>query len=159
MGRVQSLVCKEDGSEVVEFALTSTVFFALLLGIIEFGVCIYANNFVATAAQQGTRYAMVRGSDWTSACASTSSYGCAATTTNVQNYILSQPHGGINLVAADITVTQMTTNADGATCVANSKGCQVKVKISYPFQLNIPLLPASYSTVTLTSTSIETIQD
>jgi Flp pilus assembly pilin Flp len=74
MRSVKSLVCDEDGAEVVEFALAAMIFFTLIFGIIEFCLVIYAGNSVAIAAQQGTRYAMVRGSDWTSSCASVSSY-------------------------------------------------------------------------------------
>ena len=104
MHRIMSLVSEEDGTELVEFAVVSTVFFAFLFGIIGFSLAMYTANFVAIAAQQGTRYAMVRGSDWTGSCASVSSYGCRATTANVQNYILGLPHPGINLKASNITL-------------------------------------------------------
>ena len=120
---------------------------------------IYAGSFVAYAAQQGTRYAMVRGSDWTTACASASNYSCYVTQTNVsvlQNYVLSLPHPGLNLTTANISPTWLLTTASGATCVQYSQGCQVKVQVSYTFQLNIPFVPAS---IPLSSTSIETIQD
>jgi Flp pilus assembly protein TadG len=156
MRRVKSLVCDEDGAELVEFALAATIFFTLIFGIIEFCLVIYAGNCVAIAAQQGTRYAMVRGSDWTSSCASVSSYGCKATKLDVQNYELGLAHPGLNLTASNITVTWLTTTAAGSTCTQYSQGCQVEVKVSYPFQLNIPFFSTS---ITLSSTSIETIQD
>jgi Flp pilus assembly protein TadG len=155
MRRVKSLVCDEDGATLVEFALAATIFFTLIFGIIEFCLVIYASNSVAIAAQQGTRYAMVRGSDWTSSCASVSSYDCQATAADVQNYILGQA-GGPNLEASNITVTWLTTTAAGSTCTQYSQGCQVEVKVSYPFQLSIPFFSTS---IALSSTSIETIQD
>jgi Flp pilus assembly protein TadG len=157
MRRVKSLASDEDGAELVEFALSATILFAMIFGIIQFSLLMFAGNFVAIAAQQGTRYAMVRGSDWTIPCAAVSSYDCEVNTpTMVQNYILSQPHPGLNLKASNITVTWPTTTASGATCVQYSQGCQVEVKVSYPFKLSIPLFSASFP---LTSTSIETIQD
>ena len=157
MRRVKSLVCDEDGAELVEFALSATIFFTLIFGIMEFCLVIYADNFVAIAAQQGTRYAMVRGSDWTSSCATTTSYGCKVTSpTDVQNYVLSLPHPGVNLVASNITVTWLTTTAAGSACTKYSQGCQVEVTVSYPFQLNIPFFSTS---IPLSSTSIATIQD
>jgi Flp pilus assembly protein TadG len=156
MRRVKSLVCDEDGAELVEFALSATIFFTLIFGIMEFCLVIYADNFVAIAAQQGTRYAMVRGSDWTSPCASVSSYGCKATTADVQNYELSLAHPGLNLVASNITVTWLTTTATGSACTKYSQGCQVEVTVSYPFQLNIPFFSTS---LPLSSTSIATIQN
>ncbi|MGA3372259.1 MAG: TadE/TadG family type IV pilus assembly protein [Terracidiphilus sp.] len=157
---MKSLICNEDGAEVVEFALAATVLFTLVFGIIEFCLGMYADNFVAFAAQHGTRYAMVRGSDWTSACASASSYGCQATAANVQNDILGLPHPGLNLTASNITVTWPGTTASGSStgCTANAaaQGCLVKVKISYPFALHIPFYSGS---IPLGSTSEETIQD
>src|ERR1035438_1567832 len=155
MRRVKSLVCDEDAAEIVEFALAATVFFMLIFGIIELCLGIYAGNFVAMAAQQGTRYAMVRGSGNPS-CPSVSSFGCSATATDVQNYVLGLTHPGINLTASNITVTWLTTTATGSTCTPNSQGCQVEVTVNYPFPLNIPFFSTS---IPLSSTSIETIQD
>jgi Flp pilus assembly protein TadG len=156
MHRLMSLISEEDGTELVEFAVVSTVFFAFLFGIIGFSLAMYSANFVAIAAQQGTRYAMVRGSDWTGSCASVSSYGCQATTANVQNYILAKAPGGLNLSASNITVTWLTKAADGSSCKQYSQGCQVEVAVSIPFQLHIPLLNTS---IPFSSTSIETIQN
>lgn len=156
MRRVKSLVCDEDGAEIVEFAFAATIFFAFMFGIIEFSLVIYAGNFIAVAAQQGTRYAMVRGSDWTSNCASVSSYGCKASQSDVQNYILAQAHPGINLTTSNIVVTWPTTTAGGSACTQYSQGCQVQVKVSYSFPLNIPFFSTH---IPLSSTSIETIQD
>ena len=160
MWRLKSLVRDERAAELVEFALAAGIFFTFIFGIIEFGLVIYAGSFVAYAAQQGSRYAMVRGSDWTSSCATTNSFGCKATSLNVQNYVLSLPHPGINLLASNISVTWPGTTASGASagCSANpyGQGCQVKVKISYTFNLAIPVFPAA---IPLSSTTIETIQD
>ena len=160
MRRLKSLVWDEGASQLVEFALAAGIFFTLLFGVIEFCMAIYAGSFVAFAAQQGTRYAMVRGSDWTGSCASVSSYGCEASASNVQNYILSLQHPGLNLKASNITVTWPGTKAAGASagCPTNpyGQGCQVKVNVSYTFNLNIPSFSAS---IPFSSTSIETIQD
>jgi Flp pilus assembly protein TadG len=161
MRRLNSLVCDEDGQDLVEFAIASGVFFMLIIGIIEFCLVIYAGSFVAFAAQQGTRYAMVRGSDWKAACASASSYGCTATAGNVQDYILSLPHPGLNLKASNITPNWLGTTAAGSTvgCATTqyAHGCQVKVTVSYTFSLNIPFFGAA--AIPLSSTSVETIQD
>jgi Flp pilus assembly protein TadG len=156
MRRLWDLVGAEDAAELPEFALATTMFFTLIFGIVEFCMAMYADGFVAFAAQQGTRYAMVRGSDWTSACASASSYGCKATASNVQNYVLSLPHPGLSLTAANITPTWLQTNAAGNACVQYSQGCQVEVQVSYTFQMSLPFYSPSIS---LSSTSIETIQD
>lgn len=156
MRTAKSLLYDEDGAEVLEFAIAASLFFTLLFGIIECSLLIYTGNFVAVAAQQGTRYAMVRGSDWTNPCASVSSFGCKAASGDVQNYVLSQSHPGVNLAASNITVTWLATTATGASCTPNSQGCQVEVKVSYPFALSIPFISTS---IPLSSTSIETIQN
>jgi len=156
MRRLKSLVCDEDAAEIVEFALAAMIVFILIFGIIQFSLVMYTSSFVATAAQQGTRYAMVHGSLWSSPCPSASSYSCRASATDVQNYILGLTHPGINLTASNITVTWLTTTATGSTCAQYSQGCQVKVDVSYTYPLNIPFFSAF---VPLSSTSIETIQD
>lgn len=156
MRRVRSLVWDEDAAEIVEFALAAAIFFMLIFGIVELCLGIYAGNFVAMAAQQGTRYAMVRGSDWNRPCPSVSSFSCSATATDVQNYVMGLTHPGITLTASNITVTWLTTTATGSACAQYSQGCQVKVTVNCPFQLNIPFFSAS---IPLSSSSIETIQN
>jgi Flp pilus assembly protein TadG len=160
MRRAKNLVSDEGASELVEFALVAMIFFTLMFGIMEFCLAAYAGSFVAFAAQQGTRYAMVRGSDWNSSCTSSSSYDCQLTTDNVsarvQNYILGLPHPGLNLTASNINVTPANTTASGGVCTQFSRGCQIKVTVSYTFHLIIPFFSAS---IPLSSTSEETIQD
>jgi Flp pilus assembly protein TadG len=161
MRRLIRLVCGEDAAELVEFAISSSVFFILLFGIVEFCLVIYASNFVAYAAQKGTRYAMVRGSDWTSACAATSSYACQASADNVKNYVLSLPHPGLSLAISNVDANWLGYTATGVTSTCATKptaqGCQVQVTVHSAYSLNIPFIPAA--SIPLTSTSIETIQD
>ena len=158
MRRVKSLIGDEDAAELVEFAFAVMIFFTLIFGIIEFGLAMYAGNFAVYAAEQGARYAMVRGGDWTTkTCASTSSYDCEANQANVQNYVLTLPSPpGVDLTASDITATWLTKTAAGGTCVQYAQGCQVQVKVSYSFSLSIPFLSKS---IPISSTAIETIQD
>jgi Flp pilus assembly protein TadG len=139
---------------LVEFAVASTFLFTLIFGILEFCLVVYAGAYVAFAAQQGTRYAMVRGADWTSACASAESYGCQATADNVKNHILNMAHPGLNLTAGNIEVTWPArgTCAEGS----NAQGCQVQVTVRYTFQMNLPFYSPS---IPLSSISKETIQD
>ena len=97
MRRLKSLIFDEDGAELAEFSVAAFAFFMLFFGIIVFCQVIYAGNMIAYAAQQGARYAMVRGSDWTTACATVSSYACYTSAAGVQNYILSLPQPGLRL--------------------------------------------------------------
>jgi Flp pilus assembly protein TadG len=157
MRRLKRLAGDEDGAELVEFSISASILFMLIFGIIEFCLLIYSGSVVAYAAQQGARYAMVRGSDWASPCSTTLTYGCKAALGDVQNYVLSLPHPGVNLTTSNITPTWLLTNAAGVACTQYTQGCQVKVTVSYTFGLKIPFIPAA--SIPLTSTSIETIQD
>ncbi len=160
MRRAKNLVCDEHAAELVEFAFAAAIFFTLIFGIVEFCLVMYAGNFAAYAAQQGARYAMVRGSDWTAkTCATTTTFDCQANQGNVQNYVLSLPSPpGVNLAANDITVTWPDRNVAGGVCAAGaeSQGCQVKVNVSYTFNLSIPFLSKS---IPISGTAEETIQD
>jgi Flp pilus assembly protein TadG len=51
------------GQSLVEFAFASIVFFMMLFGIVEFGIAVWRYNMVADLAQEGARWASVRGSD------------------------------------------------------------------------------------------------
>jgi Flp pilus assembly protein TadG len=157
MRRLKSLVCGEDGAELAEFAIAAGIFFTMIFGIVGFCLVIYAGNFVATAAQMGARYEMVRGSDWTSACVAVGQLACNDSATNyVKTYITNMPHPG--LATANITVTPiwMTTDATSAACVAGTRGCQVSVTVSYTYQFKAYIFTQS---IPLSMTSTETIQD
>jgi Flp pilus assembly protein TadG len=158
MRRLKSLICDEDGAELAEFAIAATIFFGLFFGVITFCQVIYAGNMVAYAAQQGSRYAMVRGKDWTNPCATINSMACYTPIdgSGVQSFILSLPAPGPNFTASNITVTPLLTNEDGGACAAWTRGCRVTVLVSYPYQFSTMIFSKSIS---LTSTSTETIQD
>jgi len=157
MRRLKRLAGDEDGAELVEFSISASILFMLIFGIIEFCLLIYSGSVVAYAAQQGARYAMVRGSDWAKPCSTTLTAGCQAALTDVQTYVLSLPHPGVNLTTSNITPTWLLTNAAGVACTQYSQGCQVQVTVSYTFRLNVPYVKAP--SIPLSSTSTETIQD
>jgi Flp pilus assembly protein TadG len=161
MRRLKSLACGEDGSELAEFGIAAGIFFTLVFGIIGFCQVLYAGNFVATAAQMGARYEMVRGTDWgaTNLCSAAGQLACNDTTTSsyVQTYIKNMPHPG--LAAADIHVTPiwMTKDATGNTCTAAGvRGCQVSLTVTYTYNIKAYLFTAS---IPFSITSTETIQN
>ncbi len=132
----------------------------LLIGIIDCSLALYAHHFVSWAAEEGTRYAAVRGADWPSACSTSAppgfaiSYDCAASAADIQNYVQSLAPPGI--AASSITVktdssfvwpgtTPDCSTAPCTSCSTNSngQGCFVRVQVSYPFTFTLPLLPQS----------------
>src|ERR1700734_1850853 len=58
------LACEERGTALVEFAMTAWLLILLLFGVFQVMFAIYTYHFTTYAAQQGTRFAMVRGYTW-----------------------------------------------------------------------------------------------
>jgi Flp pilus assembly protein TadG len=170
MQKLFRLVREESGVELVEFAVTAMVLMFILFGVIEFALAMYAYHFTSNAAQQGTRFAMVRGYTWskntTTACSTsappsfTMPYGCTASSTDIQNYVQSLASAGISPGNVTINTTNSYvwpgTTPDGAStgCTQpNSQGCLVKVTVSYSFKL-LPFLKVSALPMSATSETV-----
>jgi Flp pilus assembly protein TadG len=124
---------RERGSVLVEAAIVSIPFFALLLGVMAAGYLVFTYNSVSFMAQQGVRWASVHGS----------ASSQKATGPAVQSYVRSQAAG---LTTANIFVT--TTWAPD-----QKPGSMVSVNVSYPAApVFIWVLPASL-TIQCTSTA------
>lgn len=54
---------RDDGQDLVEFALIAPLFFLLLFGILEFGLVIWHYNTVSIAAREGARAAIMFGTE------------------------------------------------------------------------------------------------
>lgn len=150
MYKLKAVLCdirhEEHGQALIEFAISCVLFLTLIAGTAGFAFAMYAYHFVSYSAQQAARYAIVHGGDWSSTCAAATSYGCNATSADVQEYIRSIAPLGI--VANQITVTTTwpgtAPSGSSANCSpANMSGCIVNVTISYPFGMNFPLVPAT----------------
>ena len=161
--RSKRLFREDRGESLVEFAIAVSVLLMALFGIMDFARCMYTYHFVSYAAQQGARYAMVRGADWTTACASASSYDCSISSSNespVETYVQDLATPGITGSSITVTPSWPAENVDGSAtpCTspnsANSKGCLVKVVVSYPFKFILPFLPKGSMTMTATSEQI-----
>jgi len=51
----------ERGAAMAEFAIVATVFFAMLMGIVETGLAAWQKNAASSDAREGARYAAVHG--------------------------------------------------------------------------------------------------
>lgn len=153
----------EEGASILEFALSSTVFFAMLIGTFQGLLAVYAFHFVSDAAREGSRYAMVRGS---TSCVNTPNLSnCNATSDQVQTYVRSLKYPGITSSQLTVTTTWMTasispdaltsastttwSSCSSGTC--NAPGNIVKVVAKYAFGFSAPFVPKA--TLNLTSTS------
>ena len=61
---LRTLRREDSGNAMVEFAFSVSILLLLLFGILDLCRAVYVNHFVAGAARDGSRYAMVRGSAW-----------------------------------------------------------------------------------------------
>lgn len=135
----------QRGTTTVEFAISALLMLMLLFGIMECSLLVYSYHTVSNAAREGSRWAIVRGID----CVASS---CPATADSVKAYVLTQVP---LLDASQVTVT--TTWSSSENCAVSSAsgpagpGCIVAVRVSYPFQLNLPLVPINAMTLSSTS--------
>lgn len=126
----------EEGATLVEFAISASILFMVLFGIIEFSMGLYAYNFLAYATKDAARYAMVRGSNCTKLS------NCGATNTQVQAFINGEGYPGITgTVTTQTTFTcQAIPNPSLQNAQCNAPGDLVTVTATYPFTLNVPFM-------------------
>jgi Flp pilus assembly protein TadG len=115
----------QRGESLVEFALASSVLLLLILGTMQFGLAIWNYNTIASLAQDGARWAAVRGTNCTSPCVK-------ATSDNVRTYVRGRVLG---MSPASVSVD--TTWPDGDNGVGNT----VQVRVSYSFTHFSQILP------------------
>jgi len=165
------LMDDKRGSAVMEFAVSVTLLIFLLFGVFQGMLAMYVYHYTAYAAQQGARFAIVRGYTWSSNVATNCStsapphftmvYSCTASSTDIQNFV--QSLGAINPSNLTINTTNSYVwpgqNPDGSTagCTTNtnSKGCLVKVTANYTFNF-VPFLP--FTGLKMSATSEKVIQ-
>lgn len=133
----------EEGSALVEFALTAPALLALIFGLIEVCIALYTLQMVSEVAREGTRYAMVRGAT----CQTSNGSSCTATATEVNSYVSAArwPNIGGGTIAANTTFPDGNQNA----------GSRVQVTVTYVTPFKVPFM--STSPITLSSTSVMSI--
>jgi len=160
---------EERGSALVEFAISAVLLIMLLFGVFQGMLAMYIYHYTAWAAQQGARFAQVRGYTWSSLGVSnycgtsappnfTMAYDCEAKTSDIQNYV--QTLGAINPSSLTINTTKSyvwpghTPSGSTAGCAqTNSKGCLVQVTATYTFNF-IPFVPFTGLKMTATSEKV-----
>ena len=153
---VRRLRRDEEGSTMVETALVSAAFFAMLLGCFQASFAFYASHCVDEAARETSRYLMVRGS---TSCTNTPGLSnCGITdATAIQTYVRSISYPGIQPSQLTVSVTWLSASAQptswtACTGACNAPGNQVRVVATYPFNFAIPLAPKTVFNISSTST-------
>jgi Flp pilus assembly protein TadG len=167
--RIWKRVRSEEGSAIVEMAMSTIVFLLVLIGIFETFMAVYSFHYISYAAREGARYAIVRGS-YCSTVSSTMT-NCDATQDEIQTHIYDLNFPGINVSNLQVSVswlTAVTTNgvttwsacgtspttasSTGGQC--DDPGNQVRVKVTYTNPLNIPFFKAIPLNLSSTSTMV-----
>jgi Flp pilus assembly protein TadG len=135
-------------------AICSAVLLSMLLGIIQLCLALYCYHYVADAAREATRWAIVRGS---TSCSNTPNLtNCNATSAQIQTYVrgLGYPYSG-GLVATtkwcQASATKPTTWAACSAATANTPGNQVQVQVQYSFPFGVLFVNIGNLSVSSTS--------
>jgi Flp pilus assembly protein TadG len=153
----------EDGAAMVETAISASVLLMVLIGMTQLFMALYGYHYVAYAAREGTRWAMVRGSE----CSidSATMPNCGAVGTDVQTHVQGLGFPGIDSTKVTASVKWMTASSPTASAPTawtlcstdspdpgcNAPGHMVVVDVTYAYPLSIPFL--NNQTVNMTSTS------
>lgn len=138
---IHSMRRDERGSMLVETALSLTLLFLIVFGILECSLAVYSYHYLSHAARQGSRYAMVRGASWGTTCTDYTSSGCIATEPQIEQYVQSLGFPGIDGNNLQVSVSCSTAvggtfvDYNGASC--NARGDVVEVTVTYPFSISI----------------------
>lgn len=129
----------ERGTTLVETAIVMGVLLMFTLGIFDFGRALYTYSFLANAARQGARWAIVRGAD----CTQLDHCPAKSGSTDIQPFVQSLSEGATK--ASNIQATLNFPNGN------DSPGSIAQVTVTYPFTFIAPGL--SKLSFTMTSTS------
>lgn len=154
VARIWREVRRVEGASLIEIALSSVVLLALVIGMIQLSIALYASHATADIARQATRWAMVRGS---TSCTNTPTLSeCDATSAQIQTYAAGV--GYLNLTTSDVNVSWASASGNAprtwSACngsVCNAPGNQVVVTVSYPFPLGIPFVKKNSLNISSTS--------
>jgi Flp pilus assembly protein TadG len=111
--------------------MVAPIFFLLLFAIIDFGRYVYYVQILNNAAREGTRYAIVHGSEALSSTGPPDDPSGAAVVNVVRDYAI----GVIGVKDASVLTITPTWYPD------NSRGNAVSVEVVYDFHSVIPLVP------------------
>ena len=156
----------EEGSSLVEMALSCLILIPFLFGIVQLSIGLYCYHYASDAAREATRWAIVRGANCgklfsAAYCSPTDASGTGATENDIAQYVkgLGYPYSG----SVTTTTEWCTAGGSPATWTScstvkngnNVTGNQVKVTVSYAYPLIIPFIKKN--TINISSVSRMTI--
>lgn len=145
----------EQGSQLIEFAVSAAILLTMVFGIIDLSLGLYSMHFVAEAAQQGTRFAMVRGSGCKGLVTA-----CPAKAADIQTYVQGLSYPGIDSSLLTVNSVFAAYPAGGScspSSTCNNPGNLVQVKVTYAYTLAVPFMPKK--TLNFSSTAVAVIAE
>lgn len=143
----------EDGANLVETGLAMIIYMSFFFAIIQFSYGLYVYNYVGEAAREGTRWAVVRGSECgrnmsASFCSPSAAKTTGAVGSDIQSYVQNLGFPGMNKSSVSVSSAWYTGSATkprswsactaGGSTICNQPGNQVQVTVSYPVPIPIP---------------------
>lgn len=115
---------REGGQAAVEFALTATFLFLLILSVVELTMFVYAYAVSADAAKEGVRYAIVHGTN-------SSSANGPGTGGSVSNPPCTVTNAVTNNAATGASVAGVTSAVDQALQLSGHNYANMNVYVCY----------------------------
>jgi Flp pilus assembly protein TadG len=138
------------GQSLVEFALVLPLFLVMLMGVVDVGRAIWAQNSLASAAREGARYAIVHGGTDYNTCPvgptartvipaadATCPYPSPSKQSIVDAVVANATAGGTSLTVTVCYGANCSGNADTNT---NARGQPVTVAVTSQVNLILPQL-------------------
>lgn len=160
MRSLRNLIREERGDSLLEFGVSAVVVLMAIFGVMDCSRALSIYHFASYAAQEGVRYAVVRGSQYsgTSCSSSTTGFSCDATSSDIQTFVRGLAPPGVPSTNITVTTTWPGTlpngNAENCSSTASIDGCLVKVKVSLPFKFVLSFLPSTSMTFVSTSEGV-----
>ena len=127
----------------MEFSLTAVLFLMTVLGVMEFGLAVFRYNMLSDLAQEGARYATVRGSG---------AGAIAATESDIGAFVSARAVGigtTTKVFSVDATTKACTTTEVDPSALNSGSGVCVQVAHTFtPVTAIVPL-----GSITLSSTA------
>lgn len=130
------------GQTMVEFALILPIFILVLVGMLDFGRAVYANNTVQNAAREATRLAIV---DQNVSAIEAEAVSHAA---------------NLGLTADDVDVRFLQPDySDAEPCKSDpTLGCMVEVEVRYAYNAATPIISNLVGTIDMFGASRQPIE-
>ena len=151
---------RDHGASLVEMAISCSVLFSMMFGVVEMSMALYTYHFASDAAREASRWAMVRGVNCITNvskayCSPTSSDSNGADNADIQAYVKSLGYPFASNLTTSTTWLSGTPSAQ-TTCGTSPSGCNsagnlVQVTIKYNFPIAIPFW--SNTTIPISSRS------